>query len=82
MDAHADLLLGKEICEDTSEKKLIAKNSKVVVSSAIHAEIAALATHIQQLKERLIVQSKELDPASSPCMSEDRVEDPFPTWLN
>ena len=69
--------------QGADEKKHVVKGSKVIVSSEIHAEIATLATHIQQLKERLLAQSPELCPTDSPSTSENNVEEnPFPDWLN
>jgi hypothetical protein len=64
-------------------KKQAAKSSKLIVSSEIHLEIATMAARIQQLKERLLAQSNELRQTSSPCASENPVEEEsFPAWLN
>jgi hypothetical protein len=66
----------------TSAKKSGAKDSKLVVATSVHAEIADLATGIRQLKERLLLQTKEPDRASSPSTHEKPAEEEhFPAWL-
>ncbi len=69
------------------EQKQVGKGSKLIASSEMHVKIATMATHIQQMKERLQAQSKELRPVNTPYTSENHSEnhveeDPFPAWLN
>lgn len=83
MSAQADLLLKKGAHENTGEQHPEVERGKAPVSGAIHAEIAALAAHIQQLKQRLMTQPEVLEVISQPAPGEERgEEEAFPTWLN
>lgn len=83
MDARADLFLRKGTYENAGEQHPAAKGGQAPVSGAIHAEIAALAAHIQQLREQLMTQPEDLEIISQPAPGEEcGEEEAFPTWLN
>lgn len=84
MDIAADLqnqsLCGQQT--QAEEKEYSMKESKGVASRAIHVEIVGFATHIRQLKERLLDPSKEPGSDSQPQTSENHEEEEvFPSWL-